>query len=622
MSGHLNVARVVLDNPLPHLDRLFDYEIPEDLIDICNPGVKVKVKFSNRNMEAWVIERIGLSSHHKKLSPVTKVISHYPVLSPETVALSQIVADKFLGNLTDVLRFAVPPRQAKIEKNHISDLRESRTLIVGRKSNSMSLTFPPALHFESRIIKELVEIFETQRQSLVLFPNITLVDNFVQQINELAPQLKVKVLSAEQEPAQRYQSFLDIQRIKIDVVVGTRNAVFAPLSDLGLIAIWDDADENYFSQQSPYWNAREVALMRSKLNNCDILFFGNTESIAVNQLVKDEQIRRQTGIKEGQSNKYWPQIITLDNSSSDPRELSKRIPNKAWMVIKDGLVSGNVLIQVPRLGYSSNLQCSKCRESARCTECSGPLLTKQKNGSPECKWCGKMASNWKCRFCNSRDFRITVIGQTKTVEELGKTFPGIKIVTSGGSNILREIDLENCIVVATPGAEPVTKNGYSAAVLLDAYLLLGVPSLAASEECLRKWMRVITLVRSESQNGKVYITSDSSNRIVQALIKRDPNWLIDNERELREQTKLHPSLTTISLKGDLVEINQLLEKFKNETHLSILGPRIFEKEELAQIVIGTRSPEATLLKIRSEIIKFSTARTKPVRAHVDAYDID
>jgi len=116
MPRHLNVARVVLDNPLPHLDRLFDYEIPEEFDEACVPGVKVKVKFSNRNMEAWVVEKIGLSNHQKKLSEISKVISNYPVLTVEILTLSQIVADRFIGNLTDVLRFAIPPRQAKIEK--------------------------------------------------------------------------------------------------------------------------------------------------------------------------------------------------------------------------------------------------------------------------------------------------------------------------------------------------------------------------------------------------------------------------------------------------------------------------------------------------------------------------
>ena len=75
-------------------------------------------------------------------------------------------------------------------------------------------------------------------------------------------------------------------------------------------------------------------------------------------------------------------------------------------------------------------------------------------------------------------------------------------------------------------------------------------------------------------------------------------------------------------KEDLKEINQLLETFNNDVSISVMGPRIFEKEELAQIVIGTSKPEDIIGKVRSEIIKFSVARTKPVRAHVNAYDID
>jgi primosomal protein N' (replication factor Y) len=471
------------------------------------------------------------------------------------------------------------------------------------------------------IIDSVIKTIKQGKQSLILFPNIYLVEEFKKALILKESGVKVQVLSAEQEPSVRYSSFLEILGSNADVVIGTRNAVFAPLQNLGLIAIWDDADENYFSQQSPYWNAREVAILRARLNACDFMSFGNCESVATNQLIKDKAIIRVPFI-DSDSKNYWPQVFTLDNSSSDPIERTKRIPNKAWELVKEGLKSGNVLIQVPRLGYSSNLQCSSCRESARCNGCSGPLLTKQKNSAPECKWCGKVASSWRCRYCNTREFRISVVGQTKTVEELGKSFPGVNILTSGGATILRNVEESNSIIVATPGAEPKAPNGYSAAILLDAYLLLGVPSLAASEEALRKWLHLFTLLKPESDGGKVFITSESTNRVVQALIKHDPNWLIDNEQELRTETKLHPSVTTISLKGDLKEINQLLETFNNDVSISVMGPRIFEKEELAQIVIGTSKPEDIISKVRSEIIKFSVARTKPVRAHVNAYDID
>jgi primosomal protein N' (replication factor Y) len=621
MPRHLNVARVVLDNPLPHLDRLFDYEIPEEFDEACVPGVKVKVKFSNRNMEAWVVEKIGLSNHHKKLSEISKVISNFPVLTPEILTLSQIVADRFIGNLTDVLRFAIPPRQAKIEKAFDFESIKTSNLEAKKDVTQSSLTIPPCVDKDIVIIEYVKKIFALGKQSLILFPNIYLVEEFKNSLLSKAADIRVHVLSAEQEPSVRYKSFLEILANNVDVVLGTRNAIFAPLKNLGLIAIWDDADENYFSQQSPYWNAREVAILRANLNECDFMSFGNSESVAINQLIKDKVISRKPFVNN-ESKDFWPQVFTLDNSSSDPLERTKRFPNKAWELVKEGLKTGNVLVQVPRLGYSSNLQCTSCRESARCNGCSGPLLTKQKNSAPECKWCGKVASSWRCRYCNTREFRISVVGQTKTVEELGKSFPGVNILTSGGTTILRNVEETNSIIVATPGAEPKTPNGYSAAILLDAYLLLGVPSLAASEEAIRKWLHLFTLLKPESAGGKVFITSESTNRVVQALIKHDPNWLINNEQELRAETKLHPSVTTISLKGDLKEINQLLETFNQDASLSVMGPRIFEKEELAQIVIGTNNPEDIISKVRSEIIKFSVARTKPVRAHVNAYDID
>jgi primosomal protein N' (replication factor Y) len=485
----------------------------------------------------------------------------------------------------------------------------------------MSLVFPPCVNRNRYLVDKISEVKQSNKQTILLFPNISLVEEFIEFFKNDNLDIKFQVLSAEQEPGIRYESFLTILNNEVDLVLGTRNAVFAPLNNLGLIAMWDDADENYFSQQSPYWNAREVAMIRAELNKCDFYAFGNSESIAINHAVKTNRAKRED-FGNYQSSENWPEIFTLDSSTSDPLEKSKRLPKKAWEIIKDGLNKGNVLIQVPRLGYSSNLQCTDCRESARCISCTGPIFIKEKNSAAECKWCGKIASNWKCRFCNNKDFRISVIGQTKTVEELGKSFPGVQIITSGGKTIIREFEGKNSIVVATPGAEPRTSEGYSAAVLLDAYLLLGVPSLAASEEALRKWIHVMTLVKPEQLGGKVFITSESNNRVVQALVKRQPNWLIDKELELRVETNLQPAVTSVSLKGDLEQINQIREKFVNDDSLTILGPRIYEKQDLAQIVIGSKNPEVLTSKLRAEIIKFSASRTKPVRAYVNAYDFE
>ncbi|WP_184847188.1 primosomal protein N' [Allocatelliglobosispora scoriae] len=104
-----------MDLPLPHLDRLFDYLVPEDLDDVARPGVRLKVRFSGQLVDAWLLERVA-DSEHPKLAYLEKVVSGEPVLSAEIARLAREVADRYAGSLADVLRLAVPPRHAAAEK--------------------------------------------------------------------------------------------------------------------------------------------------------------------------------------------------------------------------------------------------------------------------------------------------------------------------------------------------------------------------------------------------------------------------------------------------------------------------------------------------------------------------
>lgn len=173
MPQHLPVAKVILDTPLPHLDRPFDYLIPQNLDKQIQPGVKVKVRFSNRNLEGWVIERVAQSSQNKKLAEIEKVISSFVVLKKEVIALCQIVADQNLGNLNDVLRFAVPPRQAKIEKKYTNKqitpkrLKTSESLsFLNQNIQSLftSVEFPPNFQWEEYVVKTIKDFAKLEKK--------------------------------------------------------------------------------------------------------------------------------------------------------------------------------------------------------------------------------------------------------------------------------------------------------------------------------------------------------------------------------------------------------------------------------------------------------------------------
>ncbi len=109
------VAQVAVDLPFPHLDRVFDYLVPEDLDAAAVPGARVRVRFAGQLVDAFVLAREDASEHTGALARLQKVVSPEPVLSPEIAELARAVANRYAGTVADVLRLAVPPRHARVE---------------------------------------------------------------------------------------------------------------------------------------------------------------------------------------------------------------------------------------------------------------------------------------------------------------------------------------------------------------------------------------------------------------------------------------------------------------------------------------------------------------------------
>src|SRR5580692_10171927 len=109
------VARIAVDLPLAHLDRPFDYLVPERLAALARPGVRVRVRFAGQLTDGYVLERVESSEHQGRLSYLERVVSAEQVLTPEIAGLARAVADRYAGTLADVLRLAVPQRHAATE---------------------------------------------------------------------------------------------------------------------------------------------------------------------------------------------------------------------------------------------------------------------------------------------------------------------------------------------------------------------------------------------------------------------------------------------------------------------------------------------------------------------------
>ena len=110
------MARVAVDISLPHLDRPFDYLVPDTLAAAAMPGSRVRVRFAGQLVGGFVLERLAATEHQGKLGYLERVVSPEPVLTPEIARLARAVADRYGGTLADVLRLAIPPRHAAAEQ--------------------------------------------------------------------------------------------------------------------------------------------------------------------------------------------------------------------------------------------------------------------------------------------------------------------------------------------------------------------------------------------------------------------------------------------------------------------------------------------------------------------------
>jgi primosomal protein N' (replication factor Y) (superfamily II helicase) len=591
------VARIAVDIPLAHLDRPFDYLVSERLDARARPGARVRVRFAGQLTDGYLLERVDASEHQGRLSYLERVTSAEQVLTPEIAGLARAVADRYAGTLADVLRLAVPQRHATTEsapRQQFGGPPPSRpepgswarypagqafldAIALGRPARA-AWTALPGPTWPREIACAAVTAASAGRGAVIVVPDARdlarLDEALAAQTAQTAETPPGYVtLTADLGPAERYRRWLAALRGEVRIVAGTRAAMFAPVENLGLVVLWDDGDDLHAEPRAPYPNAREVLALRAHRAGAAALIGGFARTAELAQLVS-----------AGWARELTPDRATVRATAprvrpaADDGELARdeaaamaRLPSLALRTARAALATGPVLVQVPRRGYLASIACGRCRVQARCTQlvggsaCNGPLRLTGKNATPDCRWCGGMAGNWRCPRCGHDRLRALVTGATRTAEELGRAFPGVKVATSGGDLVLARVPDQPALVIATPGAEPLAN--YAAALLLDGWALLGRPSLRAGEETLRRWLAAAALVKA---GGTVFVHADATLPATQALIRWDPVTFAERELADRVELGFPPAVRMAAVTGDATAVASLLAA--TDPAFEVLGP--------------------------------------------------
>ena len=616
------VAHVLIDHPVPHLARAFDYAVPEKFADTARPGARVRVRFAGRLRDGFLLERVEKSDHIGPLATIERITSPVVVLTPELLRLASATARRYAGTLSDVLRLAIPPRHARAEKavlkaedtlqrnasssgtpidsDNASSVSESSTADQGPAENTIDRLgewvvnesqhereddFPAAEHPRMALtcvpgptpgLSWITAGLEAVRATLAAGESVLWLVPDHRELAVLSAALDASpdipsysVLSADQSPEQRWKAWLRGLLGHTRVTIGTRAAAFAPIAGLGLIICFDDSNPNYLDQHAPYPHAREVCLLRSTIDATGLLFVSTDRSAEIQRLVEVGWLRDAT--PTGPERREGAPRVYVPDEERDPFAW-QRIPSRAWQLMrgalrpgaKDTNAVGPVLVQVPRAGYYPVFACARCQEVARCPQCSATLTTQSEVGPFACRSCGYHSDTFSCGRCRSNQVRSIVRGRGRTVEELRKAMPGIEILESGGDDIPVAIDDSPRIVVATTGAEPYALGGYACAILLDS--LWPGPWMRSTDEGVSRRLRAAVLVRSRTAGGVVYL-GDTDETIRNTVTTFDPVTTMSRALGDRLDLGFPPYRRIVELTGAGTDIDAVIAAIPDLTEL-------------------------------------------------------
>ena len=581
----LPFARVRVDTGVFHLDQLYDYVIPEKLSESIQTGVRVQLPFGNRETEGIIVERLLQPERAGDLKSITKVLSPLPVATTASLKLIDSVSHHFACNPWDVIRSAIPPRVASVDKSVSFGVPDPQG---SSKKSANFQTLAPFIQAHEQIVP-LVKENELFGSVLIIAPDEKDVDLILAALETAS--IKVLKLTASMPREERYRNYLQAMHGSDSVVVGTRSAIFAPVKNLSTVIIHKESSYDHYELRSPGWNSRSIALIRARTESFKLIFTGFSPSIEVAQLIDEREM------------KYLNSRQNINVKAFSPSE-GALLPGRIFSEIKKALNVGPVLFIAPRKGYGNALLCAHCRNVASC-DCGGRLSVSGKNKAPYCVHCGKSFQEWKCSFCNRSKQYLAGRGIERAAEEISRAFPNFPVIVSAGDVIKDRIEPKSALVLATAGAQPQVAGGYAAVVVLDGIRFFSHTDLRTQERARELFLESSSLI---SSHGTVLLVIEDSHPVVSAIARWNVAPLLKRELSERTELQLPPSVFSVVLVMDQsigIQIVNGLKKALTEGRIPksshIYGPTEIAKGQVKIVIHSDKKDSQALTDVVHEL---------------------
>ena len=270
------------------------------------------------------------------------------------------------------------------------------------------------------------KIVSDGKEAIILVPEISLTPQVISKFKSKFGDI-VAVLHSGLSDGEKYDEWRKIVRKEVSIVIGARSAIFAPFENIGVIIIDEEHSDTYKQENTPRYNAIDMALYRAKFHKCPIALGSATPSI-------DSYTKAKMGLYEllelnERINKKLPKV-TLVDMKNEIESGNKIFSRLLKMKLKECLENDKqAIILLNRRGYATSITCHNCGYKAVCPKCEIPLTYHKHGNYLECHYCGyKTYKPAKCPNCNSTDINEFGLGTEKLEEEIINNFEGVKTI--------------------------------------------------------------------------------------------------------------------------------------------------------------------------------------------------
>ena len=663
------VVEVIINSNVKNLNRIFDYNVPNDMEKNIVIGRRVFVPFG-RLKEAQEGFIIGIKDKSEyEIKDILKVLTDSPIDS-EKIELSRLMARKYFCNISDCIKLMLPPgttttnfenrikeksarfvyllksedeinedienkilksdKQIRIlkfliENDEVStvDLEtftettsaniktlENKGYIevlekqVDRnpfsnknieKTYNLTLTneqqeafdeinekiinneFSEFLIFgvtgsgKTEIYLQLIgEVIKKNKVAIVLVPEISLTPQMVERFIARFGEEKIAVLHSKLSVGERFDQWKKIDSGKVNIVIGARSAIFAPIKNLGLIIIDEEHDSSYKSDKSPRYNAKEIANFLAKRNNIPLVLGSATPDITTYYNALNDKINLISLTKRANNSKL-PNVEIVDLKEELANGNRSMLSRRLFSAIESNLNrKKQTILFLNRRGYSTFVMCRDCGYTVKCNKCNVTMTYHSDDNRLKCHYCGYERKNVTvCPECGSKNIRYFGTGTEKLEAEIHKIFPNastirmdVDTVTKKNSHemILDKFKNENIDILI--GTQMVVKGHHFPNVTLVGVIAadssLFIDDYRSNERTFQILTQVAGRAGREGDDGQVIIqTYNPENFAIECSKLQNYQMFYDEEIKFREMLKYPPFCDIIKIDINDTSINSV-----------------------------------------------------------------